>query len=466
MTDEIERYVQDEEPEEKKSNTLKINEEKDEKKSNVFKVEQDKVEKKFNILKDEQEKIEKKFGILKDDQEKIENKFDKSKDDQKKIENKSNKLDDDDEYDFITVPPDGGFGWIVVLACCIINLILDGFFFSFGNISDKVQSYFQAQEWAVSLVISLACGFYMLSAPLASALCNKWGCRRVGIIGSVIAAFSVAASILSPNIVVMWLLFGLIGGIGMGLIYLPSLVMVGYYFEEKRAIATGIVTAGTGIGTVAFSPFIKLLFNLFGWKTGLFLVAIIILCCAICCAFMRPLTPVRKRRILPPPEEIEDTVQKIMTPTSSIKGGKLTPATSIRGGKLTPATSIRGAKVTPTIVIIPSPHDEDSTLTDMALEDDIKKRCRTESGVSNRSRQSIRAEDAVRPLYKEDVLYQGDTRNLPEFQSQPDIPTYIQQTTKVPEAVEETKMKAFWDALRTMTNFHLLRDKKIIIICV
>ena len=37
----------------------------------------------------------------------------------------------------------------------------------------------------------------------------------------------------------MWLLFGIIGGIGMGLVYLPSIVMVGYYFEEKRAIATG-----------------------------------------------------------------------------------------------------------------------------------------------------------------------------------------------------------------------------------
>lgn len=40
----------------------------------------------------------------------------------------------------------------------------------------------------------------------------------------------------------MWLLFGFLGGIGMGLLYLPSIVMVGYYFEEKRAIATGKVT--------------------------------------------------------------------------------------------------------------------------------------------------------------------------------------------------------------------------------
>jgi len=76
-------------------------------------------------------------------------------------------------------------------------------------------------------------------APVASALCNKWGCRKIGIIGSLIAGIAVATSILSSSIYIMWILFGFIGGIGMGLVYLPSIVMVGYYFEEKRAIATG-----------------------------------------------------------------------------------------------------------------------------------------------------------------------------------------------------------------------------------
>jgi hypothetical protein len=68
-------------------------------------------------------------------------------------------------------------------------------------------------------------------------------------------------------------------------------------------------------------------------------------------------------------------------------------------------------------------------------------------------------------LYKEDVLYQGDTRDLPEYQSQPDIPTYVQQTTKVPELVEKSQMKAFWDVFLSMTNINILNDKKMAIIC-
>ena len=34
------------------------------------------------------------------------------------------------------------------------------------------------------------------------------------------------------------------------MIYLPAIVAVGYYFESKRAVATGIAVAGSGVGTI------------------------------------------------------------------------------------------------------------------------------------------------------------------------------------------------------------------------
>ena len=32
----------------------------------------------------------------------------------------------------------------------------------------------------------------------------------------------------------------MLGGLGLGLIYLPAIVSVGFYFESRRALATGI----------------------------------------------------------------------------------------------------------------------------------------------------------------------------------------------------------------------------------
>ena len=42
-------------------------------------------------------------------------------------------------------------------------MIIDGFLYSFGAFSQNLKTHFDAQEWAISLIISIACGFYLLS---------------------------------------------------------------------------------------------------------------------------------------------------------------------------------------------------------------------------------------------------------------------------------------------------------------
>lgn len=68
-------------------------------------------------------------------------------------------------------------------------------------------------------------------------------------------------------------------------------------------------------------------------------------------------------------------------------------------------------------------------------------------------------------MYQGDILYPGDVQKLPEYQAQPDLETYVQETIKVPETDEPTAMKAFWDTFMAMTNINVLKDKKMIILC-
>jgi hypothetical protein len=51
------------------------------------------------------------------------------------------------------------------------------------------------------------------------------------------------------------------------------MVMVGYYFEKKRALATGISCCGSGIGAFMFSPIADLLLENFGWKGATWIVS-------------------------------------------------------------------------------------------------------------------------------------------------------------------------------------------------
>ncbi|KPJ17130.1 Monocarboxylate transporter 5 [Papilio machaon] len=74
------------------------------------------------------------------------------------------------------------------------------------------------------------------------------------------------------------------------MIYLPSVVAVGYYFETRRSLATGIAVCGSGVGTFSFAPLASILLQQFGsWQNANLLLAGLILNCAVFGALMRPL---------------------------------------------------------------------------------------------------------------------------------------------------------------------------------
>ncbi|CAD5117746.1 DgyrCDS6491 [Dimorphilus gyrociliatus] len=171
----------------------------------------------------------------------------------------------------------------------IINLIVDGVCFSFGIFYIQFLEYFQESKGKTSVVGSVLNGMYLSMGPLVSALANKFGCRRVTIIGSIVSTIAFILSTFSPNINVLIVTFGALGGFGFGLMYLPSIVMVGYYFEKRRALATGVAVCGSGIGGFIFSPLCNALISNYGWKGATIIISGVVLNGLVCGALFRPL---------------------------------------------------------------------------------------------------------------------------------------------------------------------------------
>ncbi|XP_029647396.1 monocarboxylate transporter 7 isoform X2 [Octopus sinensis] len=213
----------------------------------------------------------------------------------------------DDYVDaFIPTPPDGGWGWVIVFASLLSNVIVDGVAYSFGVFLDEFVTYFNESRSKTSLIGSVLAGTYLCAGPIVSAFTNRFGCRPVAVVGSFIGAFAFLLSTLSPNIDTMIIFYGGFGGFGLGLIYLPSIVSVGYYFDRRRAIATGIAVCGSGVGTFIFAPLGGYLLEQYDWKNSLYIIAGLILNGAVCAMLMRPLEVPRKKGLkkkVPPREK-------------------------------------------------------------------------------------------------------------------------------------------------------------------
>lgn len=217
-------------------------------------------------------------------------------------------FEDDDEDDNASVtslpaelpqPPDGGYGWVIVFVSFLANMVVDGIAYSFSPFLDVFSEAFEEPKGKVAWVSSLLAGVYLSAGPIVSALSNKYGCRKVCMVGGVLAAFAYGITPFANSVEYLMITQGVLGGLGFGLIYLPAVVAVGYYFESKRALATGIAVCGSGVGTMICPPLVSLMIANFGWKGTNIIIAGIILNCCVCGAMMRPLeVPRMKKRDL------------------------------------------------------------------------------------------------------------------------------------------------------------------------
>ncbi|XP_022916238.1 monocarboxylate transporter 12-like [Onthophagus taurus] len=190
-------------------------------------------------------------------------------------------------------PPDGGWGWVVVAASFVVNLIADGITFSFGVIFVEFLEYFGENRAKTSWIGSLFMAMPLLSGPIASFLTDRYGCRAVTMAGSVLAAAGFVISSMSNSMEVLIITFGVFAGFGLSLCYVASVVIVAYYFDKKRSFATGLSVCGSGIGTFIFAPLIQLLLDHYGWRGTTLILAGLFLNLAVCGALMRdlPWTP-------------------------------------------------------------------------------------------------------------------------------------------------------------------------------
>jgi MFS family permease len=118
----------------------------------------------------------------------------------------------------------------------------------------------------VSLVFSLAgfvyFGLGMVSGPLA----DRWGSRRLAIVGMVLTGLGLALASMARSLAEVYTAYGLGVGLGLGCAYVPALGAVQRWFSRRRGFASGLAVSGIGFGTLVVPPLASVLIGLVGWR--------------------------------------------------------------------------------------------------------------------------------------------------------------------------------------------------------
>uniref|UniRef100_U3I852 Major facilitator superfamily (MFS) profile domain-containing protein n=1 Tax=Anas platyrhynchos platyrhynchos TaxID=8840 RepID=U3I852_ANAPP len=183
-------------------------------------------------------------------------------------------------------PPDGGYGWVVVVSAFMVMGLTAAVLKTFGLFFVEIQEHFDELASTISWITSVTIATFHLGAPVASSLCVKYSHRAVLVTGGLLAFSGMNTSTVSNWCYLYWCFSGL----GISFSWTPAISIVSHYFSKRRALANAIASAGECAFAFTFGPLFQWLIGQYGWKGALLIIGGIQLNICVCGVLMRPLT--------------------------------------------------------------------------------------------------------------------------------------------------------------------------------
>jgi MFS family permease len=165
------------------------------------------------------------------------------------------------------------YRWVIVAAGGLLGCVAIGAMFSLPVFLVPIA---QATGWSMT-GISTAMTISFLAMSFGSlawgTLSDRWGPRRVVLIGSGLLATSLALASRATTLAQFRVCFGVLVGLGTAAIFAPMMACVTGWFETRRSLAVSLVSAGMGMAPMTMSPFAAWLISQYSWRTSLLIIA-------------------------------------------------------------------------------------------------------------------------------------------------------------------------------------------------
>ncbi|MDA0999265.1 MAG: MFS transporter [bacterium] len=159
------------------------------------------------------------------------------------------------------------YGWVIIWLSFMTMAFHSTARFSFSIFQIPLIGEFNWSRAALGGAYSLNMFLHGFMAPVTGSLMDRYGPRRVMPWGSVFVGAALAFGWFITSLWHVYLLTGLIMGIGSALSGYPMhAAIVPRWFRRKRGMAVGIVLSGIGIGGLMLSPTIERLIAHFSWR--------------------------------------------------------------------------------------------------------------------------------------------------------------------------------------------------------
>ncbi|XP_063916201.1 monocarboxylate transporter 2-like isoform X2 [Zophobas morio] len=152
--------------------------------------------------------------------------------------------------------PEGGWGWLVCGAAFLAHLLTTGFQLAFGLLYLYTVKYLIKKNQDKD--------FYVMAT-----VCRRKSTRLAAAFGGIITALACLFTSFAVQFHQALLSYGLLLGLGTGIVKETSGLVLGHYFKRRREFVEMVAQTGVGIGIALFSVLYKEAVGKLGWRLGL-----------------------------------------------------------------------------------------------------------------------------------------------------------------------------------------------------
>ncbi|HQC13401.1 MAG TPA: MFS transporter, partial [Methanoregulaceae archaeon] len=159
--------------------------------------------------------------------------------------------------------------WVLIALGLVINLCL-GTIYSWSVFVAPLTDYFTgvlgqsvtANEVLMPFSVFLA--FFAIAMPLTGKYIETLGPRKITIIGGILTGIGWILASTVTSVQMLYVVYGVIGGIGVGIAYGVPVAVAARWFPDRRGVAVGLTLLGFGFSAFITANIAGYLISAFG----------------------------------------------------------------------------------------------------------------------------------------------------------------------------------------------------------
>jgi MFS family permease len=163
-------------------------------------------------------------------------------------------------------PPDGGLrAWTIVICCHMAGFDTFGFLNAYGVLQTIYVSMLDLPPSDVSWIGSIQAFLLLFVSAFSGRFTDAGYFHQTIAIGTIIQLVGIFAASCSTTYWQLLLSHGVCVGLGGGLVFCPSMSLVGTYFSKQRPLALAICAIGNSAGGLVYAAILQQMINKAGF---------------------------------------------------------------------------------------------------------------------------------------------------------------------------------------------------------